>query len=188
MALTRKKYVVDKKFQLGLSLRAIVLPLLTTLLICGVLLYFAGNTARLTNENSANVSAIIESQGNMLDMFMAIPALQDPNNPTVKKCDAAFKENLKLTKRINDNHERLKTNSRVMLYILIVLTIVQAAIIFFQFIFFSHRISGPIQVMTNYLREFRKGNRPDFRPLRKNDELRDFYDEFCETINHLTKK
>jgi len=30
--------------------------------------------------------------------------------------------------------------------------------------------------------------RPDFRPLRKNDELRDFYDEFCETINHLTKK
>ena len=188
MSLTRKKYVLDKKFQLRISTRAIILPLITTLAICAILIYFANNTNQLINENNKNITAIIDTQDSMFDMFMAIPALQDPNNPIVQKCDRAFKENLKITNKINDNHERIKKNSMVVLYILIAMTIVQTAIIFFQFIFFSHKISGPIHVMTNYLKEFRSGKRPEFRPLRKHDELQEFYDEFRETINHLTKK
>jgi nitrogen fixation/metabolism regulation signal transduction histidine kinase len=188
MALTRKKYVLDKKFQLGLSARAIILPLLTTLAICGILLYFAGDTTSLTKENSKNMTAIIDTQDSMLDMFMGIPSLQDSANPIVKKCDSAFKENLKITNRINDNHERIRRNSRIVLGILIVMTIVQTAIIFFQFIFFSHKISGPLHVMTNYLREFRSGKCPEYRPLRKNDELREFYDEFWETMKCLKKE
>ncbi|OHD66467.1 MAG: hypothetical protein A2176_03735 [Spirochaetes bacterium RBG_13_51_14] len=188
MALTRKKYVLDKKFQLGISVRAIVLPLITTLAICAILLYFAGSTNQLINDNNNNITAIIDTQDSMFDMFMAIPALQDPANPIVQKCDRAFKENLKITNKINDNQEQIKKNSLIVLYILIAMTIIQTAIIFFQFIFFSHKISGPIHVMTSYLKEFRKGNHPEFRPLRKNDELRDFYEEFRETISHLSKK
>jgi nitrogen fixation/metabolism regulation signal transduction histidine kinase len=188
MALTRKKYVLDKKFQFRISMRAIILPLITTLAICAILIYFASNTNQLINENNKNITAIIDTQDSMFDMFMAIPALQDPNNPIVQKCDRAFKENLKITNKINDNHERIKKNSMVVLYILIAMTIVQTAIIFFQFIFFSHKISGPIHVMTNYMKEYRSGKRPEFRPLRKHDELREFYDEFCETMNKLTKK
>ena len=188
MALTRKKYVLDKKFQLRISIRAIILPLITTLAICGLLLYFANNSNQLINENNKNITAIIDTQDSMFDMFMAIPALQDPDNPVVRKCDTAFKENLKITNRINENHEKMKKNSLMVLYILIIMTVVQTAIIFFQFIFFSHKISGPIHVMTNYLKEIRGGKRPKFRPLRKNDELKDFYDEFRSAIDHLHEK
>ena len=188
MALTRKKYILDKKFQFSISLRAIVLPLITTLAICAALLYFASTNNILINENNKNLNAIIDTQDGMFDMFMAVPALQDPNNPLVKKCDLAFKENLRVTHLINKNHERIKKNSLIVLYILIVMTVIQTAIIFFQFIFFSHKISGPILVMTNYLRELKNGGRPDFRPLRKNDELRDFYQEFRDTIDSISKK
>ncbi len=188
MALTRKKYVLDKKFQFRVSIRAIILPLITTLAICAVLLYFAGNSNQLINDNNKNITAIIDTQDSMFDMFMAIPALQDPGNPIVQKCDAAFKENLKITNRINDNHEKIKKNSLIVLYILIVMTVIQAGIIFFQFIFFSHKISGPIYVMTSYLKEIRGGASPKFRPLRKNDELQEFYGEFRETMDYLAKK
>ncbi len=188
MALTRKKYVLDKKFQLRISIRAIILPLITTLAICAILLYFAGNSNQLINENNKNINAIIDTQDSMFDMFMAIPALQDPDNPIVRKCDAAFKENLKITNKINDNHEQIKKNSLIVLYILIIMTLVQTAIIFFQFIFFSHKISGPIHVMTKYLKEIRSGKKPNFRPLRKNDELKEFYDEFRSAVEHLHKK
>lgn len=188
MALTRKKYVLDKKFQLRISIRAIILPIITTLAICGILLYFAGNSNQLINENNKNITAIIDTQDSMFDMFMAIPALQDPENPLVRKCDAAFKENLKITNKINDNHEKIKKNNLIVLYILIVMTVVQTAIIFFQFIFFSHKISGPIHVMTNYLKQIRSGGKPEFRSLRKNDELLEFYEEFRETMKNLTKK
>lgn len=188
MALTRKKYVLDKKFQIGISTRAIILPLFTTLVICGVLLYFAGDTNRQINKSNKDISAIIDNQDNMFDMFMAIPALQDPSNPIVRKCDKTFKENLTITNKINDYHERIKRNSRIVLAVLIVMTVLQTAIIFFQFIFFSHKISGPLHVMRNYMKEFRKGGRPDYRPLRKNDELIEFYEEFWETMNCLNKK
>ncbi|TFH43252.1 MAG: hypothetical protein E4G96_01585 [Chrysiogenales bacterium] len=188
MALTRKKYVLDKKFQFRISFRAVILPLLTTLAICAALLYFAAGTNRLIVNNNLNIDAIIDTQQSMLDMFLAIPALQDPASPTVKKCNAAFKENLKLTNEINSNHEGIKTNNRIVLYILIFMTVVQTLIIFSQFIFLSHKISGPIHVMSNYLAEIRKGNRPEFRPLRKNDELKRFYDEFRETVEYLSKK
>ncbi len=188
MALTRKKYVLDKKFQFRISIRAIILPLITTLAICAALLYFASNSNQLIYENNKNITAIIDTQDSMFDMFMAIPALQDPDNPLVRKCDTAFKENLKITNRINDNHEKIKKNSLIVLYILIIMTVVQTAIIFFQFIFFSHKISGPIHVMTNYLKEIQSGKKPKFRPLRKNDELKEFYDEFCSTMDGLPKK
>jgi hypothetical protein len=188
MALTRKKYVLDKKFQLRISVRAVILPLITTLAICAILIYFADNTNKLINENNGNITAIIDTQDNMFDMFMAIPALQDANNPMVQKCNVAFKENLKITNKINDNHERIKKNSMIVLYILIIMTVVQTAIIFFQFIFFSHKISGPLHVMSNYLKELRLDIFPKLRPLRKHDELQDFYDEFCTTMKHLAKK
>ncbi|OHD71295.1 MAG: hypothetical protein A2W19_09815 [Spirochaetes bacterium RBG_16_49_21] len=188
MKITRKKYILDKKFQMRISLRAIILPLMTTLALCLLLLYFAGDTNNLINENNKNINAIINAQDTMLEMFMAVPALQNPNNRLVQKTDKTFKENLMLVNKINNNHEKIKKNNLIILYILIALTTAQAFVIFFQFIFFSHKISGPIHVMTNYLREFRKGNKPEFRPLRANDELQDFYDEFRKTILHLTKK
>ena len=188
MALTRKKYVLDKKFQLRISARAVVLPLVTTLAIFGALIYFAADTNRLIRDNSASIDAIIDTQQGMFDTFLAIPALQDPENPSVKKCEASFKNNLKLTNEINGNHEAIRKNNRIVLYILIVMTIAQTVIIFSQFIFLSHKITGPLHVMRNYLAEIRKGNRPEFRSLRKNDELKEFYDEFCETVEHLAKR
>jgi len=84
MALTRKKYVLDKKFQIGLSARAVILPLFTTLAICGVLLYFAGDTNRLINRSNKDISAIIDTQQDMFDTFMATPSLQDAANPIAR--------------------------------------------------------------------------------------------------------
>jgi nitrogen fixation/metabolism regulation signal transduction histidine kinase len=188
MKITRKKYVLDKKFQTRVSLRAIILPLITTIAICLVLLYVAGNTNGLIDESNKNINAVIGAQDSMLEIFMAVPALQNPHNTLVQKADKSFQKNLTLVSRVHDYHELIKTNNLVVMYILAALTVVQALLIFSQFIFFSHKISGPIRVMTGYLREFRKGNRPAFRPLRVGDELQEFYNEFKKTLLHLTKK
>ena len=103
MKITRKKYILDKKFQMRISLRAIILPLMTTLALCLLLLYFAGDTNNLINENNKNINAIINAQDTMLEMFMAVPALQNPNNRLVQKTDKTFKENLMLVNKINNN-------------------------------------------------------------------------------------
>jgi signal transduction histidine kinase len=51
----------------------------------------------------------------------------------------------------------------------------------------THRISGPIYVMSNYIKEMINGKYPHPRPLRKHDELTDFYALFTQLADTLAK-
>jgi hypothetical protein len=49
----------------------------------------------------------------------------------------------------------------------------------------THRVSGPLYVLARYLRELSEGRYPDLRPLRRHDELQDFFAAFEDAIHHL---
>ncbi|HEY3242328.1 MAG TPA: hypothetical protein VGM03_03170 [Phycisphaerae bacterium] len=49
----------------------------------------------------------------------------------------------------------------------------------------THRICGPLFVISGYLRELRAGRYPACRPLRKNDEFKELYRQFVETVEAL---
>ncbi|HSA15053.1 MAG TPA: signal protein, partial [Spirochaetota bacterium] len=52
----------------------------------------------------------------------------------------------------------------------------------------THRISGPLFVMTNYMKEVINGKYPSPRPLRKKDELKDFYDVFGQMVQKIRQR
>jgi len=185
MALTRKKYIVDKKFQYGLSFRAIILPLVSVLAVCAVLLYYADSTKIIVTESDGFIDEIVSNQDALIDMFLSTPALQKMDNPVIKEGHHNFTDNIGKLKKIKDNSRLITKNSTIVLYVLIALTVIQSIVIFLLFIVVSHRISGPIQVMSRHLDEFKKGNVPVMRPLRKKDELRDFYEKLCATLKYL---
>lgn len=186
MGLTRKKYVVDKKFQFRMSLKAVVLPLLTILSISAVLLYYADRNNRLVDKNNTYINDIVDNQDTMIEMFLSTPAFQQSKNPLIKNGVKTFKKNIGMLKKISKNSSVITENSAIVFNFLVIMTIVQTIIIFALFIFFTHKISGPIHVMTNQLRQLKNGQRPNLRPLRKNDELIVFYNEFRETLEHIS--
>jgi hypothetical protein len=49
----------------------------------------------------------------------------------------------------------------------------------------THRVCGPIYVMEGFLRQVAAGHLPPLRPLRRKDELQDFYKVFCDAIQSL---
>ena len=49
-------------------------------------------------------------------------------------------------------------------------------------VLYTHRITGPIYVMRRYLVDLIEGRAPQYRPLRKNDEFKDFYDVFWKAV------
>lgn len=169
----RKKVIIDKKFQLAVSLKAVVLPLITILLIGSVLLFFA-------KENSDYTNAIVANQDRVMDVFLSTPALHS-DNTVIKTGQETFKNNIGML-------EEIRKNSEFVLYFIVVMLIIQSAIIFAIFIFVTHRISGPVFVMARYLRELREGKEPSTRPLRKKDELKDFFSELQETVDYLRNK
>jgi uncharacterized protein YxeA len=174
MILKRKQYVVDKSFQYGTSLKMIILPLITLLLISAVLIYFA-------NVNNDRINEIVDTQHSMIEMFLETPALYNSDNEVIRNGEKTFKNNIgKLVK--------IKEASKIVLYFLIIMTIVQTIIIFTLSIFFTHKISGPIFVMSRYLKEIKEDKVPEFRPLRDKDEFKEFYQELQEAIEYLIDK
>jgi len=170
----RKQYIIDKKFQLNISLKAVILSLLTVLILGFVLLFFA-------TKNNNYINTIVKNQEQMIEMFLTTPALMNSKDTTVKNAKKTFDDNISKLVEI-------KRNSEIVLYFIIFMIIVQSVIIFAIFIFITHRISGPVYVMTRYLREIKEGKTPTARPLRKKDELKEFQTELIETIDYLLKK
>jgi len=188
MAITRKKYIVDKKFQIRISLRAMILPLLTLAIISGVVLFFAIKNNKLIKRNNGYIYQIIDNQDSMIDMFLSTPSLQNSSNPQIANGIKNFKKNIGQLKKITQNSKKITKNGKLVFYILIIMTISQAITIFGLFIFLTHKISGPIGVMTRQLRDIREDKHPNFRALRKKDELQDFYNELTETLDLLIEK
>lgn len=52
----------------------------------------------------------------------------------------------------------------------------------------THRIAGPVYVMTLYLSALARGQFPVTRPLRKGDELKDFFETLHSAVEGLRKK
>ncbi|HPA72955.1 MAG TPA: hypothetical protein PKY31_11840 [Spirochaetota bacterium] len=171
MAKQRKQMVIDKKFQYSVAIKAVILPLLTILLISGVLLYFAWDNDRKIKDINTNQAAIV-------DTFLSIPQLVDPQNQYTRDANERFQANLGKSREI-------QRNIRIVLYFLIIMTVVQTIIIFGLSISLTHKIAGPLYVMSQYLNNLRDGKECRFRPLRKGDEFQGFYTDFCDTLKNL---
>ena len=52
----------------------------------------------------------------------------------------------------------------------------------------THRVAGPIYKMKKQLRDLRKGNYEIPAPLRKGDELVDFFEEFRRMVGELRRR
>jgi len=54
-------------------------------------------------------------------------------------------------------------------------------------ILITHRVAGPIHVMTSYVGVLAEGRYPQFRSLRRGDELKTFFDQFRAAIESLKR-
>ena len=52
----------------------------------------------------------------------------------------------------------------------------------------THRVAGPVYVMSHYVNVLARGRYPTLRPLRRGDELRDFFQHFQAAIASLRER
>lgn len=60
--------------------------------------------------------------------------------------------------------------------------------LFFWGVVVTHRIAGPLFIIDRYLGALRSGIYPDMRPLRRSDELRQFFESFSSTVDLLRER
>lgn len=65
---------------------------------------------------------------------------------------------------------------------------IQGVLLYFYLLKLTHRISGPIFVMTRHIQDIMEGKEPQFRELRDKDEFKDFYTHFVNLAGRLMKE
>lgn len=166
----RKKYLLDRHFQLGTAF-----SILGTILLAGVVVIATiGINMAVNNKRLSNIVVI---HTNIVDTLLT--HAQDPhggmNADVMKNATLLNSQNAKTI-------ERIVFRNNLMLLSLIIFMLLLGIVIFTLVIRMTHRISGPVHVMSGYMRDILQDRRPELRPLRKGDELQDFYALFREVV------
>ena len=172
----RRQYVVDKKFQFKTTFSVIgIVTFLAALIIIAI--------ASTLAYNNNKIHEIIQSEDKIFQALAVISSRQAKDNSyksSIGKMSMDHVENFKTTDAITDNNQ-------ILLIALLIFIVVQGIVLYIMMILKTHRISGPIYVMSNYIKEMLNGNFRHPRPLRKKDELVEFYALFTQLADSLAK-
>ena len=164
----RKQYIIDKGIQLRTTFTAIGF----TFLCVTLFIVLMGVYINETNKRIRNI-IITEDQ-----IFQVLTTVSDTGS------EEQSAMNVEMARQHQTNMETVTkmVNSNIwIIWGIIAAVFLSGIIFFFILIIQTHRIAGPIYVMTYYMKEFLDGRKHDhLRPLRKHDQLKDFYQLFKE--------
>lgn len=190
----KRNYVINKKFQYGKSIRVVG----TVTILIAVIILFVGIIISINNKKTAdnnkviitnidNIKKILDLQQQIYLKFSMIPTGVDKETfsriaVSLTKDYNSSTRNLNLTSTANE--EIIKSNNRIistntyLIFIVIIITFIGLGILFVRLVRHTHRIAGPIYLMSMYAKEILNGGKPRMRDLRENDEFTEFYNLF----------
>ena len=188
--MSRKKTLIDKKFQLKtvFSIFGIVYLILT------IVITVIGITAAINNQKLADMirghKKIVSTQYNTVSSLLVIYQKKswEELEKATDKASADTAKNMEVVLKNIETTRMITRNNNIMLISIIVFIILQGVVLYFVLLRMTHRISGPLYLLTNYFREITDGKYPDVRPLRKGDEFQELYDEFGGMVETLRRK
>lgn len=172
----RKQYIIDKKFQLKTTLNLIGSIFLVIAILISLVVY---NVLNVNQE----VSAIIEIEDNIVSVLSSpSPEMSEVNQKMSLEIAQHHDKNMKMLR------QRVKANMNL-LWIIIAIVFIQGIVFYFVLIRQTHRIAGPIYVMTMYMQQIIDGKIPQhIRKLREKDLLKDFYELFTQMTKKIKPK
>ena len=173
----RKKLIIDKRFQLKTAFAVIGVVTAVSLVILSAI----SASVVYNNEKISNINEIEDSIFQQMQMANIEGASGDNYQATLARLTELHENN-------KGTVEKIAWNNKMLLALLVLCVLVQGLILYMLVIRITHRISGPVYVMSNYFRDIIDGKLPDPRPLREKDELKDFYALFKELVYSLKEK
>ncbi len=158
----KRKKLIDKSFQLRTTfsiIGIIIIALISLIAVTGII---------LSDYNRRIYRAISELS----------PAI-------ARQSPLPARERVLLAERNVQTLHDLQQRNRIILSTMIITTVLLGVFLYFYLINLTNRISGPIYVLSNIVRDLMEGRKPDTRSLRKNDEFKDFYRQFIELVDRV---
>lgn len=183
----RTKLIVDKEFQLKTAFSFIGI----IFMIFSIIITLIGINAVVNNQKlkiiANNEISIVSTQIEMFKSLVIVSKEKDWKD-LVNATDEISRKLNANTISMNQNISKIKDitfMNNALILAIVIFTIVQAVILYYILIRKTHKITGPIELMSNHLRDLIDEKYPSMRPLREKDEFSDFYKLFGQLVEKL---
>ncbi len=203
----RSNYLVDRPFQLRATALIVGLTLLVGVPL-GVLLIRTGSEAVALGRESVELGQTANSastealkQGEMLNRRLEMEMLLKYGNDEkllaeTKRANALETEKLKrqaeavksAAEKFANQRVALEAKQRTLLFGVVGGIAALVLLVGIAGVFFTHKVAGPIHRMRQLFREVSDGKFTPYRPLRKGDELQEFFAEFSTMVERLRER
>ncbi|MFC1669476.1 hypothetical protein ACFL20_03735 [Spirochaetota bacterium] len=196
----RKKKLINKKFQLRTT---IIIISSTTVVFMALIIIIGINVIQNSRQISEfniklgshlnQINSSIKVENNIVKAFVKYSkhVSSKSNLAYLRKIEIDHGKSMKainnyitFSKGFVENMIVLTSNNILIVIVVFIIIIMQGIVIYFYLIRMTHRISGPIYIMSKHIEDLISGSDPDIRDLRDKDEFKDFYKLFTE----LTEK
>ncbi len=201
----RTQYLIDKKFQLRQTFSLIGIKFSIIALIIGAIAFNAAYNNNQLSTNNRQLRSIIENQSNVIiiqdnNVEALLTYSQYVKDKTHQRAilDVArqhgtnmktVRQNITTMEDIIRHNENIISYNTLLLVAVCLFVLAQGVFLYFMLIRKTHRISGPIYVISNYMKQITEGKIPEHvRKLRKNDELQEFYDIFAKMVESIKNR
>lgn len=186
----KRQIIVNRKFQFSMAFSfAALSALIMTVVIIILAALLISNNSKL-RDISLNQQQLADSQTEIFKTLIGIAAAEDIKKLHIST-SAVKLDNEKNQELIRHNNAMIQDitlmNNRI-IALLIISAVLQSVIIFYIMLKRSHRISGPLFLLNRYIDEMKRGEFPEIRPLRANDDFHDLFDNFRELVDELKQK
>ncbi len=177
----KRQKLIDKKFQLKITFRIIGITSIGFLILIAFLGVHATKTINDLNKT-------IKTEDDMVKGFIKY---NDYTKKIITKLQPDEWREIDIKKMTKDHESAMDAirnqmfSLKIFISLLIGIVLLQAIFLYFYLVDMTHKISGPLFVISQQIDLMLKGKKPNLRALRKNDELKEFYDNFTKLVDKM---
>lgn len=190
-----KNYLLDRRFQLKYANLAAGIALVISVSL-GLLLWTTSETSVAQSRAAVALGGEVLNESRKVSEVVAMNIVRDPEYSSNPALRAAFEADTNETARLLasqqtrlEGHAAMLEKQRTRFAVVLVVALsLLVAILWFGGIMLTHRVAGPIHKMKKQLRGLQYGDWSVPSPLRRGDELTEFFDAFNEMVSNLREQ
>jgi len=186
----RKQYIIDRQYQLRTAFSIIGIVSVITAVILGIITISVVYNNGILKTNNTKITNIYEIENSIFSSLSSIPeTVKDPaqKNALIQNFKNHDK-NMETLNHIISYNTSIITSNLVLLLVILVTVVLESIALYIILIRKTHRVSGPIYVMSNFMKDIIEGRDPKLRPLRNKDELKEFYELFKRMVAAIQER
>ncbi len=185
----RRKKLIDKKFQLKVAFSVIGISLIALVAVMAVVVANASKNSRDIRTTTALLGRALDTESGLVSSVLDAGKRADSPDAALRLRGTAddHAKNMDALRAYVATLEGFARQSSHLITLIIALFILQCVVLYVFIIRMTHRISGPIYVISRYMEEIIEGKKPEFRALRDRDEFKKFYERFVAMVDKLER-